>query len=167
MSRAVRRIMGKKEHPLGSLLGCLVIVFAVHCMSANCQDSRDDSGIPLPIYDEGCNSLMKALHQEWVKSDGEKTFVVAGKLIWALLLNPNAFYAEFSPDSVHYRHFSDGLDALVFRNFNDTTTAHLERQRVVAIERLVDQTYSVEAKYLHLHEEMIAALTRVKVSHVD
>jgi len=151
----------------GSILGCLVILAVILCTSASCQVSRDDSGLPVPIYDKGCHSLMKALHQEWSRTDGERTFVIARRMIWALLLDPNAFYAEFTPDTARYEFFSKRLDKLVFWNPNDTTTADLENLRVVAIYRLDEQTYSIEDRYLRLHEEMIEKLRKVKVTYVD
>ena len=158
--------MGKRENPVTLLIGFLVIVIAVLCVSANGQEWKDDPEWWSPAYEEGCSVLMKALHQELVKTDGIAIHYVEDKLFWALLLHPNAFYEELSPDSALYERFIDALH-FVFWNFNDTTTAHLERLRTVAMARLVDQAYSVETKYLHLHEEMIEALRRVKVGHVD
>jgi len=132
-----------------------------------CAGHKDDSGWPLPIFDQGCKALMNSLHQEWKRTDGELTFVVARKMIWAMLLDPNSFYAEFVPDTINYERFSGDIDNLVFWNPNDTTTAELERLRMVAIDRLVFQTYSIDSCYMPLHEEMITRLRELKVSHVD
>ena len=158
--------MRKGEHFWSAGLACTVVLVAALCNTPYCQHNTDDPEWSLPVYEEGCGALMKALHEEWVGADGALVINVVRKLFWALLLDPNAFYEEFSPDTVYYGRFSDKLEAKVFWNPNDTTTAHLERLRVVAIERLVDQTYTIETKHLHHHEEMIEALRRVKVSHV-
>jgi hypothetical protein len=110
---------------------------------------------------------MKALNQEWSKADGELAFVIARKMVWALLLNPDAFYEEFSPDTANYARFTEDLDDLVFWNPVDTTTGYLERLRIVTIERLSEQTYSISEKNRHLHENMIDKLRHVEVTHVD
>ncbi|MDH4158272.1 MAG: hypothetical protein OEW00_13460 [candidate division Zixibacteria bacterium] len=153
------------KHKTFSVL--LILVGLLGCASGDCQVSRDDSGWPVPVYDEGCRSLMKALHQEWSRADGEFAFDIARRMIWALLLDPNAFYTEFSPDTVYYERFAKDLASLVFWNPNDTTTADLENLRIVAIHRLVEQTYSIEDRHLRLHEEMIENLRKVKVTHID
>ncbi len=90
--------------------GCIVALALVSYTTANCQNSKDDSGWPVPIYDEGCRSLMSAMHQEWSKADVELGIVICKKLIWALLLNPNAFYKEFSADSIYYERFLECVD---------------------------------------------------------
>ncbi|MEW6412637.1 MAG: hypothetical protein AB1483_09215 [Candidatus Zixiibacteriota bacterium] len=48
------------------------------------------------------------MHQEWLQTDGELTIVFGKKLV--LLLNPNAFYEEFSVDTIDYERFIEGLD---------------------------------------------------------
>lgn len=157
-----------KRNPDRKLLYCyLILIFASLCFSASCQNLESDKSWGLPILEEGNISLMTALHQEWSKTDGEITFIIARQLFWALLLNPNAFYKELSVDTVNYKRFIDDIDVLVFWNPNDTTTAQYERLRIVAIERLVDQTYSIDGNHRQLHEEMIQTLQKVKVSHVD
>ena len=158
--------MGKKQRFVGTVLAVLVIFAALHSVSAYGQEWKDDPEWWSAAYEDACSVLMRALHQEQDKKDGFAVHYVEDKLFWALLLHPNSFYEELSPDSVQYEEFIDDLH-FVFWNFNDTTTAHLERLRIVAMERLVDQTYLVETKYLHLHGEMIEALRRVKVGHVD
>ncbi len=158
--------MHKGEHFWSAGFACTVVLVAALCNTPYSQHNTDDPEWSLPVYEEGCGALMKALHEEWIAADGELTFDVARKLFWALLLDPDAYYAEFSSDTVYYHRFSRRMDALVFWNPNDTTTAYLERLRIVAIERLVDQAYTIETKHMHLHEEMIEALRRVKVSHV-
>ncbi len=157
-----------QRNPIKLTLCCLAIFGVIFSASAICQDSKDDGGWPLPIYDEGCRSLMKALHQEWLETDGELTFIVAKKMIWALLLNPNAFYREFASDTINYKRFSEDLDVLVFWNMNDTTTLPLlVNLRLVAIDRLIDQTYSIDEEYQQLHEEMIANIRKARITHLD
>jgi len=148
-------------------LYCLAIFAVIFCVSALCQDSKNICGWPLPIYDDGCRALMKAFHQEWLKADGELTLVFGEEMIWALLLNPNAFYKEFASDTVNYKRFFEDLDVLVFWNMNDSATVPLENLRTVAIDRLIDMGFSIDAEYLQLHEEMIANLRKLKVSYVD
>jgi len=145
----------------------LLAISIIFCSTASCQNSKDDSGWPVPIYDEGCRSLMKAMHQEWSKTDGELTIVFGKKLIWALLLNPNAFYMEFSPDTIDYKRFLNSLENTVFWNPNDTAISHLERLRLVAIDRLTEQTYSIDSSYIGLHEELINKIKQVEPSFVD
>ena len=128
---------------------------------------EDDTPWPYPFYDRGVQSLMKGLHEEWRQSDGETTFEIANKLIWALLLDPNELYAEFSSDTIGFRYFAERIDGLVFTNHNDTTTMDLENLKKVSIWRLENMTYDVEPKYLTIHQEMIESLKRVKVSFVD
>lgn len=154
-----------KNHKL--LIFYLLPIAIIINISSNCASHKDDSGWPLPFFEKGCNILMNSLHQEWKRTDGELTFIVARKMIWAMLLDPNSFYAEFSPDTTNYERFSTRIDKLVFWNPNDTTTAQLERLRMVAIDRLMDQTYLIDDCYMRLHEEMIARLRDLKVSHVD
>jgi len=110
---------------------------------------------------------MKALHQEWSRTDGELTFVVARKLLWGMLQDPNAFYSEFSTDTVNYERFAEDLDKLVFWNPNDTSTVHLERLRIVAIDRLVEQTYAIDSSYMQLHRKMLKNLRHAKPTHVE
>jgi len=150
-----------------SLSCSLLIVFAVLCVAARCQDSRDDSGWQLPKYDKGCESLMKVVHQEWLQTDGELTIVFGKKLIWALLLEPNAFYQEMSQDTVSYKRFLESVENTVFRNFSDTTTSHLERLRLVAVDRLLDQTYSIDSNYIELHEDLIEKFKHIEPTFVD
>jgi hypothetical protein len=132
-----------------------------------CNNSLDDSGWALPKYDEGCSCLMNLLHQEWSGTDGELTFIVARKMIWALLLNPNAFYKEFSPDTTNYQRFVKDIDKLVFWNPTDTATSYLENLRIISIERLTEQTYSINDEYLQLHQALIDNIKNLKVTHVD
>jgi hypothetical protein len=150
-----------------SILYGLMIVALLCCSSASCQDAEMDTAWSYPHYDEGCRSLMKGLHAEWIKADGEGAFEVGRLLFWALLLDPNAFYKELSPDTTYFQRFVDEVDVLVFRNFNDTTTAHLERLRIVAIDRLTEKTYGVSENYQPLHKELIETLRLVKVTYVD
>ncbi|MFH2047949.1 MAG: hypothetical protein ABIJ12_00750 [bacterium] len=144
-----------------------LILLVVFFLPVNCQDSQNDSGWHFPIYDEGCKSLMQAMRQEWSKTDGELTIVFGKKLIWALLLNPNAFYAEFSPDTANYNRFLRNVDNVVFWNPKDTTTSHLERLRLVTLDRLQEQTYSIDSNYVRLHEELIDRIKQVRPTFVD
>lgn len=145
---------------------CLLL-FAALPMPVSCQHSQDDSGLPVPIYDDGCRALMKAVHQEWSRSDGELSIVLCKKLIWVVLLNPNAFYREFSVDSVQYDRFLECVEYNLFRNYSDTATSHLERLRLVALDRLQEQTYSIDSNYLQLHEELIDKIKQVEPTFVD
>jgi len=146
---------------------CLAVLVIVSCTSANCQESKDNSKWSYAVYEEGCRSLMNALHEEWIKADGANVFEVGELVFWALLLNPNAFYKEFASDTVNYKRFFEDLDVLVFWNMNDSATVPLENLRTVAIDRLIDMGFSIDAEYLQLHEEMIANLRKLKVSYVD
>ena len=110
---------------------------------------------------------MNALHQEWLKTDGELTFNIGRKLFWALLLDPNAFYVEFSYDTINYERFAQDLNKLVFWNPNDTTISHLKRLRLIAIDRLTEQTYSIDSNYIGLHEEMIEIIKQIKPTFID
>jgi len=158
--------MNNKEYH-GTLVVSLLLLLAMSSVPVNCQHSKDDSGLPVPIYDEGCKSLMKAMHQEWSKADGELGIVFGYKLFWALLLNPNAFYEELSADSISYERFLERVEYTVFWNPNDTTTSHLERLRLVAIDRLQDQTYSIDSNYIGLHKELIDLIERIEPTFVD
>jgi len=110
---------------------------------------------------------MKVVHQEWLQTDGELTIVFGKKLIWALLLEPNAFYQEMSQDTVSYKRFLESVENTVFRNFSDTTTSHLERLRLVAVDRLLDQTYSIDSNYIELHEDLIEKFKHIEPTFVD
>ena len=159
--------MNNKKYQRIVVVSFLILLLTIFSVSGNCQYSKDDSGLPVPIYDEGCRSLMSAMHQEWSMTDGELTIVFGKKLIWGLLLNPNAFYAEFSPDTVNYERFLRNVDNIVFWNPNDTVTSHLERLRLVAIDRLQEQTYSIDSNYIGLHEELIDKIEQVEPTFVD
>ncbi len=160
--------MMRKKKFRGIRVAILVLsVFALLPMSGRSQDSRDDSGLPLPVYDDGCKFLMKAVHQEWSRADGELSIVLCKKLIWVILLNPNAFYTEFAADSVQYDRFLECVKYNLFRNYSDTTTSHLERLRLVALDRLQEQTYSIDSSYVRLHEELIDKIKHVKPTFVD
>lgn len=145
----------------------LVILVGVFTSIASCQDTEDDAAWSLPKYNRGCNSLMSGLHEEWAKADGEKTFEVGIRMFWALLLDPNAFYTEFATDSTLYERFTSNIHTLVFWNANDTTTSQLERLRVVAIERLTEESYWIDSTNQKRHDDLIALLRKVVVTHVD
>jgi len=72
-------MMNGQGRYMKTTFGYLAVFVLVLCTSAGCQDSKDDSGYPLPIYDEGCQSLMKALHQEWSKARWRTCFCYCKK----------------------------------------------------------------------------------------
>ncbi len=143
------------------------ILLFIFSIPVNCQDSNNGLEWASSNYYEGCRSLMNALHQEWLKTDGELTFNIGRKLFWALLLDPNAFYVEFSYDTINYERFAQDLNKLVFWNPNDTTISHLKRLRLIAIDRLTEQTYSIDSNYIGLHEEMIEIIKQIKPTFID
>jgi len=159
--------MKVRSHKLHKVLYMFIIFVAAFSVTGNCQNPKSDSGWPLPIYEEGCKSLMNAMHKEWAKTDGALTIVFGKKLIWALLLNPNAFYEEFSSDTVNYKRFTKSMENTIFWNPNDTTIAHLERFKVVALERLIDQSYLIDSIHIDRHQELIERLRNVKVRFID
>ncbi|MEZ5357272.1 MAG: hypothetical protein R3F48_00485 [Candidatus Zixiibacteriota bacterium] len=159
--------MSNKKYQRSLVAFCFVFLLAIFTIPINCQNSRDDSGLSVPIYDDGCKYLMKAMHQEWSKADGELDIVFCKKMIWAVLLDPNAFYREFSADSVQYERFLNCIMYNAFRNYNDTTTSQLEKLRLVAIGRLQEQTYSIDSNYIRFHEELIDKIRHVIPDFVD
>jgi len=117
------------------LCKCNLVIVILSIGISNISMAQDEADTPwsYPHYESGVQSLKKGLHAEWRTSDGEKTFEIAHKMIWALLLDPNEFYTEFTSDTAGYRHFAKDLDALVFWNPNDSTTAHLINLKQLAI----------------------------------
>ena len=152
---------------VGRCLKLAMVAATLLSVTSYCQSSKEDSGIPLPYFRAGCSELMAGLHKEWSLSDGEAAFVVARKMMWAMLLDPNSFYQEFSPDTIYYNRFASNLYGLVFWNPVDSSTEHLENLRVVAIERLEEQSYAIDEKFLDVHQEMIETLRNLRVTHVD
>ena len=110
---------------------------------------------------------MESLHQEWNRRDGWLGFEVARKMIWAMLLDPDAFYTEFVPDSSGFHHFKNDIDALVFWNPDDSTTSHLESLRLAAIERLQKASRWIDDQYLDENTQMLEVLERVRVRYID
>lgn len=147
--------------------GVVILSFFIFSMSATCQNSKYDSGVPVPIYEEGCSSLMSAMHKQWQNADGELGIIFCKQLIWGLLLEPNAFYKEFTPDSESYNRFLDCVGFNLFRNYNDTTTEQYYRLKQVVIDRLTEKTYSIDSTYLKIHEELIEKIRKVKPTFVD
>ena len=41
-------------------------------------------------------------------------FIIGEKMFWALMLNPEAFYKEFSTDTASFNAFYDRIDVAVF-----------------------------------------------------
>ena len=147
--------------------GVIALMFLTFGTSVTCIAQDDEAEWSYPIYEKGARSLMNSLHEQWRLRDGAATFEIADILFWALLLDPNAFYVEFSRDSLGYQRFADRLDALVFTNLNDTTTGDLENLRKTSIWRLEEMTFDIELEYVTIHQEMIESLKRVKVSFID
>ncbi len=143
------------------LLG-LVAVVPTHA-----GESQDDSDLSDNQYDEGCRAMMHGLHEEWLSSDGEMAFVVAHRMMWALLLDPNAFYTEFAVDTTHLDYFIDHIDNLIFWNPVDTAITELERFRQVALDRLESTSDRIDPKYDDLNKELIDRIRRAKVTGVD
>lgn len=149
------------------LLCYLIVISSVFCFSANSQDLEKELLKAFPEYEKACNSYMKELHQLWIEADGFGTLILEQKLFWALLLEPEYFYDEFSDDTYSFNRFKDHLDGFVFTDFKDRTTVNMERLQLVAIDRLVDLTYSIDSSHIQIHKEMIERLRQVKVSFVD
>ena len=88
-------------------------------------------------------------------------------MFWAALLDPNAFYVEFSTDSAGWEQFVGDLDKLVFWNPNDTVTASLIALKSVALDRLEACSLLVADRNKAMHEELVDRVRSAIVSHVD
>lgn len=144
----------------------LLIILSISIPNTSRSQDEDDEW-SYPHYESGVQSLMNGLHAEWRTRDGAKTFEIADKMFWALLLDPNEFYIEFTNDTSGYRHFKEGLDKFAFWNPNDSTTAHLIHLKQLAIWQLDFMTWDIKPDYLQFHKEMIEAVKRARVSYID
>jgi len=168
ISQGGQNFMFSKRKKYWGVAVCVFVVISILLFAAGIgQGTEEVKECSMPDYERGCSFLMKGLHKQWIRRDGMLSFCAGEKMFWALMLDANAFYKEFSEDTANYTNFIDGLDKWTFWNFGDTTTAQLERLRIVSIERLMDLTYSVDSIYLPLHEDMIERLKQVKVGFVD
>lgn len=162
-----RRVAGEMS-VTNILLVCVLSLCLMIPAQGVCGEGPIDSLDRVIGFDEAFAPALSTLHDAWTAKDGYAFLVIGRKLFWAMLLDANDFYAEFSSDSAGFHDYVEELPVTVFRNFNDTSFAHLERLRVVSIERMESmRRYQVAREYLSMHEAVLQKLRSLEVTAVD